>query len=1219
MRTVRQALTADLMRLEGLRAGLGDDSCRYLFDGGDEGVLANIAGATGAMEVLRLRMTPAFRQDPASVGREEIFARWTESTADPALLLRLAKLLSAAIRQRPNLLRRPLGNDRWDWLEVFLVEALGSEFWSYPPVVSRPGMIQASLVERMVTLDGGSPAVLLAGALIEPRNRFTPGGWRAEFCALAGAADCALRHAQVLRNALAGPTAGVKEEALSLLAGAKVPIEPFAGEIAGLAEGKSRGLRQAALALIQASSAMRVWLERATEAKDAADRQVARRRLADWFGSAAFPILRAQLGTESDPVGRRALESQLTAMDGTDLTVPVDLPPVSAPEPNAPLSETVWVKFSAAFAEARRCAPKDVAIPSDEAVRVAFTELQCLVLSPIELRAPRGRGEPWPHQGLVIGHSFTDRQQRHWDVIQEFFRCAELKPIHCVRLLWQLGQLSPEQLFWNADGLLNAFRQSHPKVGLRELGAALPVIGLEAGLFARHRLRSTRWSGISFRWEPEAVWPYFAEHVDLIADCFRPSDDYFARDYRRNALELLSLFPTPPAALRSVLWEMALGPKQDRAAAQAILEKVNGIEGRLIPALEGGKADTRAAAAEWLGRMGHVPATEPLLKALAREKNEPTKVAFMLALEALGAPLEQFVSRNQLTKDAAKGLAKGIPAELAWFPFGGLPPVHWADNRRTVAADLLRWLLIQSVRLKSPEPGAMLRRYCAQFEPAEREALGQFVLTAWLAEDTSVIAPAEAEEKAKESSQSGFQWQQQFYQMMQAQAARTGQPTPVAPTLTQEQLYQQALAVFSRQPKGSAIGSKGVLAVAAACCGPAAVPVVGRYLKDWYGQRAAQCRALVQALAWMEHPTAIQLMLAVGGRFRTKSIQEEAAKQAQALAERKGWTLDELADRTVPSAGFDEASELRLDYGPRQFIARLGADFAVTLFNPDGKEISALPEPRQDDDATLASQAKKSFSTAKKELKTVLQLQRDRLYEAMCTQREWRFEDWELFLNRHPILRHYCARLVWASPQANGSQRLFRPLPDGSLTDADDEPVTLVAEDRVGLTHGSRLSPEGTAKWIAHLADYAVEPVFSQFAAMAFSLPAGREADTELADFQGHMLGAFRLRGRATKLGYVRGATQDGGWFYDYRKRFVAQGLEVVIEFTGNALPEDDRPVALRSLAFERLPAGGAGQGFRMPLGEVPAVLLCESWNDVRALAAEGTGFDPEWEKKWQS
>jgi hypothetical protein len=35
------------------------------------------------------------------------------------------------------------------------------------------------------------------------------------------------------------------------------------------------------------------------------------------------------------------------------------------------------------------------------------------------------------------------------------------------------------------------------------------------------------------------------------------------------------------------------------------------------------------------------------------------------------------------------------------------------------------------------------------------------------------------------------------------------------------------------------------------------------------------------------------------------------------LAERKGWTIDELADRTIPSAGFGDDGELELSYGPR--------------------------------------------------------------------------------------------------------------------------------------------------------------------------------------------------------------------------------------------------------------------------------------------------------------
>jgi hypothetical protein len=35
-----------------------------------------------------------------------------------------------------------------------------------------------------------------------------------------------------------------------------------------------------------------------------------------------------------------------------------------------------------------------------------------------------------------------------------------------------------------------------------------------------------------------------------------------------------------------------------------------------------------------------------------------------------------------------------------------------------------------------------------------------------------------------------------------------------------------------------------------------------------------------------------------------------------------------------------------------------------------------------------------------------------------------------------------------------------------------------------------------------------------------------------------------------------------------------------------------------------------------MPLREVPPVLLSECRNDLAALAAQGPGFDPEWEKR---
>jgi hypothetical protein len=35
-----------------------------------------------------------------------------------------------------------------------------------------------------------------------------------------------------------------------------------------------------------------------------------------------------------------------------------------------------------------------------------------------------------------------------------------------------------------------------------------------------------------------------------------------------------------------------------------------------------------------------------------------------------------------------------------------------------------------------------------------------------------------------------------------------------------------------------------------------------------------------------------------------------------------------------------------------------------------------------------------------------------------------------------------------------------------------------------------------------------------------------------------------------------------------------------------------------------------------VPIGSVPPVLLGEAWNDLHAMAAAGSGFEADWEKK---
>ena len=524
--------------------------------------------------------------------------------------------------------------------------------------------------------------------------------------------------------------------------------------------------------------------------------------------------------------------------------------------------------------------------------------------------------------------------------------------------------------------------------------------------------------------------------------------------------------------------------------------------------------------------------------------------------------------------------------------------MRWASDGAAVAPDIIRWFVIDSHRLKTPQPGAMMRRYCQMFRADDSEALGAFALNAWIAQDLKALSQAEAEIKARAQAKQEL-----------AQAARYPEYFPDLQGLTEDQLASRALLHLMGVARGSAISSKGVLALSAACGGAHVAPVAQRYLKEWYGIRAAQSKALIQMLAWVEHPSATQLMLAVGGRFRTKGIQEEAANQARLLAERKGWTLDELADRTVPCAGFDETGTLELDYGGRRFVARLNERLEIELETEDGKAIKSLPEPSKSDDVTKAAAAKKALSATRKELKTVLGQQKDRLYEALCAGRVWRFEDWSLSLRAHPLLRFYCQRLVWAAVEVGKAVSTFRPLGDGSLTDAADNAVEPDASARVTLAHDVNCDPATAQAWLKHFADYDATPLLTQFGRGIFVLAEDRRDATSVDDFRGHMIDAFKLRGMAAKLGYVRGETEDGGWFYSYGKRLLTLGIDVRLEFSGNALPEENHKVALTRLTL-------GCRGNETPLSAVPPVLLSECWNDMRQIAEAGTGFDPKWREK---
>jgi hypothetical protein len=354
--------------------------------------------------------------------------------------------------------------------------------------------------------------------------------------------------------------------------------------------------------------------------------------------------------------------------------------------------------------------------------------------------------------------------------------------------------------------------------------------------------------------------------------------------------------------------------------------------------------------------------------------------------------------------------------------------------------------------------------------------------------------------------------------------------------------------------------------------------------------------------------------LSISRRYRTASVQEKARELVQLVAARNGWSSDELADRTIPTAWLDDQGVLSIDYGERQFSAVMDSSYKLVLKNSEGKEIKALPDARKNDDEALIRDSKKHFGNSKKELKQVIDLQTARLYEAMCVNRHWRTADWQEFIAAHPVMNRLIQRLIWQEVIDGEIVNTFRPTEDGSLINAEDDEIELGTDSHIQLAHTALMDAAHTSLWQQHLKDYKVKPLFDQ---LSHTVPQLENAHVveEINDRKGWITDTFTLRGALNKLGYQRAQAEDGGFFDHYFKVFSSANLIVNIHFSGNCLPEENLTAVLYELRFEEN-KGNYWNRKSHTLDQVPPILLAESYADYHKLADACIGFDAEWEKK---
>ena len=726
-------------------------------------------------------------------------------------------------------------------------------------------------------------------------------------------------------------------------------------------------------------------------------------------------------------------------------------------------------------------------------------------------------------------------------------------------------------------------------------------------------------------WDANALKAALLEDLDAVPALLAGEGPHAARPWetnwqKRHTLDALATFPVNDATL-GILTKLALSNvKEQRQAAYAAFSTVPRASVPIhvfIEALSSGSKDTRVAAVEWLGKLYAKEAGKALSDAFKKEKVDALRASIVRVLVGFGEPIDSFLDRAALAKDAEKALKKGVPEALAFMSIETLPEVHWKDGSKLDLRVLTSWIL-GAHKSKSPIASPLIVAYAGELHEAEREALGRAVYERWSEEDFALhdLTLSQEERVIEFAERKKLPFEQARY----------------APDF---KLYTMGYGGGDENHSiaQGALDHRGVLALASALAPRFLVPQCVRYVKLYRGLRIGQSRAMIHMLAGMETAAATQALVALSLRFRTASLRKEAEKMVNDLAARRGWTPDELADRTMPTAGLDEDGLLHLEFikprteegdedeepdreVTRRFVGQLDAnlELVVLAIGDDGSKalVAKLPEPRKDEDAKQAGEEKKRLAASKKELKALVAAQRARLYAAMCSERTWTADEFASIYLAHPVMKHVATRLLVRVTRVDGTQEIARPTEDGSYVNSVDNTVEIEATATLQLAHSTHLSAEEEARWGQHLADYEVIAFFAQLGRKPFALDATnaqetriasehtlhREVNQQTAEFA-KRIHSLKLRGLATRLGFDREATGDGGYVRGYEQRLPALGMTMCIVHSPVQLGDEKQDVTLEGVEFVR-----GEQHAPTPLGQVPKVLLNEGWNVLLAIMA---------------
>ncbi|MCY1078046.1 WGR and DUF4132 domain-containing protein [Archangium lansingense] len=374
-------------------------------------------------------------------------------------------------------------------------------------------------------------------------------------------------------------------------------------------------------------------------------------------------------------------------------------------------------------------------------------------------------------------------------------------------------------------------------------------------------------------------------------------------------------------------------------------------------------------------------------------------------------------------------------------------------------------------------------------------------------------------------------------------------------------------------------------------------------IRAWPGE-AAHARAVtgLDVLATIGTDVTLIYLNGIAEKVKFKGLQERAREKIAQIAEERGLTRDELADRLVPDLGLDENGSLALDFGERTFTVGFDEQLKPFVKDSTGARLKDLPKPTKKDDAEKSKAAEERWKALKKDAKTAAGLQVLRMELAMCARRRWSAGTFRQFFVEHPLLIHVVRRLVWSSYTADGKlATTFRVAEDRTFADLNEDTWTLPDDASVGIPHALELDAQPAGAWGQIFADYQLLQPFAQLGRPTYSPTAEERTGMELARVKGLKVPTGKVLGLEAR-GWRRGPPQDAGvvgWMEKHLgpDRMIELDLDPGL-YTGML---SESPEQTLGTVTVRKPNTWGKEG-RYPLGSLDPILFSELVRDLEGL-----------------